>query len=122
LQLNNPAVKNNKWIKFNEVVCSNFDSTVLANAAMQKVRVLCTRGLHAHPNEFVKNPHSRNLKAALDNDVLVVLTAGYGTSRSRMTSMGDLHQIYPNVIWVTECNCEGRLLPSANEGELVMVL
>lgn len=111
-----------KWIKFGEVICKdNGELSSLETASQQKEKIYCTCLTMGMPSFMQNNPRTREaFDLALTQDVLVVLTTGrHSKSYPSIISDGDLHEIYPNVIWTTQCDEHGTICLYANFGKLV---
>ncbi len=114
--------KENRWINFIEIVASdNGDLVTLRSAIEQKAKIYCTCWNIGSANAMQNNNNTREaFDLALNHDIIIVLDTGrHSTSYPSMISDGDLHQMYSNVIWTTQCDESGLLCPYANFGELI---
>lgn len=115
-----------KYVYCQEMLSPNSLSQSVKNTLWQKAlrqspKVFCAcHGPVYHGQQTLDPEISAFFDEALKLDVFVILPTGFsGQSIPCTVNDRDLHEIYPNVIWVTPCDDEGSLLSSSEHGPLI---
>lgn len=106
-----------------EMSSTNILAEAFQKAILKASRVVfCGYGLY-HGEPTLPASQKGILDSAKEQDILLVLCAGNSATfvSSNALDLGDIHALYPNVLWVTAHDENKRLCHFANYGTLVDV-